>query len=107
MFGSIHSMTPLETRKRLLVAESDLLRVQLSEDGERLKSAWDRSAVRARFWGGLVASLAVLMTGLSALRQNTSGDASKHASWGGRFLQGASLISTLWLSWKRARGGSS
>lgn len=106
MFGSIHSMTPLETRKRLLVAESDLLRVQLSEDGERLKSAWDRSGVRARFWSGLVASLAVLMTGLSALRQNTSGDASKHASWGGRFLQGASLVSTLWLSWKRARGGS-
>ena len=51
MFGSFHSMTPLETRKRLLVAESDLLRVQLSEDGERLKSAWDRSGVRAL--GGL------------------------------------------------------
>lgn len=106
MFGPPHSMTPLETRKRLLVAESDLLRLQLSEDGDRLKSAWDRSGVRARFWSGLVASLAVLMTGLSALRQNSSADSAKRGSWVGRFLQGASLVSTLWLSWKRARGGS-
>jgi hypothetical protein len=33
-------MKPLETRKRLLLAESDLLRVQVSEDVRRLVEAW-------------------------------------------------------------------
>ena len=99
-------MNTLETRKRLLIAESDLLRIQLSEDIESLRSAWDRSGARARVWGGLVTSVAALMAGMTTLRPKSTADGSNRRSWGALLLQGASLLSAVWLSWKRARGGS-
>lgn len=100
-------MNTLETRKRLLIAESDLLRIQLSEDIESLRSAWDRSGARARVWSGLISSIAVLMAGMTTLRPKPTVDGGHRRSWGALLLQVASLASTVWLSWKRARSGSS
>jgi len=93
-------MNPLETRKRLLMAESDLLRIQLSEDIESLRSAWDRSGSRARIWSGLIGSIPMLMAGMNSLCPKPTTNEGRRRSW-------ASLLSTVWLSWKRARSGSS
>ncbi|MEN9776873.1 MAG: hypothetical protein RJB04_628 [Verrucomicrobiota bacterium] len=100
-------MNPLETRKRLLMAESDLLRIQLTEDIESLRSAWDRSGSRARIWSGLISSIPMLMAGMSALHPKPTADGGSRRSWGTLLLQGAGLLSTVWLSWKRARSGPS
>ena len=105
MHGPMDPMTSLETRKRLLIAESDLLRGQLSEDVQALCASWGQSGTRLRLWSGLAASLAVLMTGLSALRSKPP-DESRHRSWIGGILKGLSLRSTVWSGWKRSRGGS-
>ena len=100
-------MNPLETRKRLLMAESDLLRIQLTEDIESLRSAWDRSGSRARIWSGLISSIPMLMAGMNSLCPKPTTNEGRRRSWGAMLLQGASLLSTVWLSWKRARSGSS
>ncbi|MEY2789103.1 MAG: hypothetical protein RLZZ34_2246 [Verrucomicrobiota bacterium] len=98
-------MNPLEIRKRLLVAESDLLRVRLSEDFESLRSVWEQSGIRGRFWSDWVASLAAMVTGLGSLRSGISSDPVRPRSWVSRWVQGAGLLSSVWLAWKRARGG--
>ncbi len=100
-------MNALETRKQLLMAESDLLRIQLSEDIESLRSAWNRSGARARVWSGLISSIAVLMAGMTTLRPKPMSGGGNRRSWVTVLLQGASLLSAVWLSWKRARSGSS
>lgn len=98
-------VTALETRKRLLIAESDLLREQLAEDVGALCASWEQSGMRFRLWSSLAASLAVLMTGLGALRTKPP-EEPRPRSWAGGLLQALSLLSTVWIGWKRSRGRS-
>ncbi|MEY4690393.1 MAG: hypothetical protein RIT19_718 [Verrucomicrobiota bacterium] len=96
-------MNPIETRKRLLLAESDLLRVQLTEDVGMLLAAWRRAGIPTRPFGGASPMLDLLTVCLGAFGRLRDSGGRGTASRLGRLLRGAGLVSTLWLGWLRAR----
>ena len=96
-------MNPLETRKRLLLAESDLLRVQLAEDVGMLLAAWRRAGIPTRSIGGASPMLDLISACLGAFGRLRDSGGRGPVSRLGRLLRGAGLLSTLWLGWLRAR----
>ncbi|HBA84171.1 MAG TPA: hypothetical protein DCZ95_08780 [Verrucomicrobia bacterium] len=93
-------MTPLESRKQLLLAESELNRAQLVSELAALTAGVRRLACRATALGAIASSAAVLATGLAAFhREQPVETASKSSRWPG-ILNGAVLISVLWLAFR-------
>ncbi len=96
-------MTPLESRKQLLIAESELNRVELAGDLAVLAAGVRSLSRRARSYGSIASSAAVLIAGLAAFQRGKREDADAKRSWLQIILKGAGLISTLWLAF-RSRG---
>lgn len=99
-------MNSLESRKELLIAESELNRAQLVEELAALKTDVRLLADRARSFGTIASSVAVLVTGLVAIQRRRAGNAGKKSGWGQAIIKGAGLVSTLWLAF-RSRGARS
>ena len=103
MFGKNPRVNPLDARKRLLVAESDLNRAQLTQEWGALTAGVRTLAHHAKSFGSIASSAAVLIAGLAAFRQSQPAAAAAKPSWMEYMLKGAGLISTLWLAF-RSRG---
>jgi len=88
-------MTPLESRKQLLVAESELNRAQLGLDWSIITTEARTFTNRAKSFGKIASSAASLVAGLAAFRRDKRTQATK--PFGLRaMLKGADLILTLW-----------
>ena len=74
-------MTPLESRKHLLLAESELNRAGLGRDVAALRADVHSFALRARSLRTLVTTATVLVAGATALRQKKSAAAAGKISW--------------------------
>ena len=98
-------MTTLESRKQLLVAESNLNRAQLIGDIEALRASLHSLTDRAKSFGLIASSAAVLVAGVAAYQRGKRENAETKPSWLQRILKGAGLVSTLWLA-LRSRGSS-
>lgn len=97
-------MNRLESRKRLLVAESELNRAQLAQDWVAMTTGVRSFIGRARSFGAIASTAALLVTGFAAFRHTTkSTPADEKPSWWQTLLKTAGTISTLWLAF-RARG---
>ena len=96
-------MNPLESRKQLLIAESELNRAQLAGDLAALTAGVRTLTDRAKSLGSIASSAAVLLAGLAAFRRGKLADADGKPSWRRTLLKSAGLISTLWLAF-RPRG---
>lgn len=107
MLGSTHPMNPLETRKRLLLAESDLLRIQLSDDFGLLMAAWRRAGIPARSLSGASPMVEFFSACLSAVGRFRDPGGHGPVSWLGRLVRGIGLVAMLWLGWQRARKSAS
>ena len=104
MSGKNPRMNPLESRKQLLIAESELNRAQLVGEMAALTADVRTLADRARSFRTIASSAAVLVAGLAAVRRGNSVDADAKPSWRRSLLKGAGLISTFWLAFRsRAR----
>ena len=103
MFGKKPRLNPLESRKQLLIAESELNRVQLVQECAAMTAGVRTLTDRAQSFGSVASSAALLVAGLASFRRRTSGDAGVKPSWSQTILKGAGLISTLWLAF-RAKG---
>lgn len=103
MFGKNPRMNPLESRKQLLIAESELNRAQLVGDLAALTADLRTLTDRAKSFRAIASSAAVLVAGLAAFRRGKPVDADAKPSWLQTILKGAGLISTLWLAF-RSRG---
>ena len=97
-------MTPLESRKQLLIAESEINRVQMQEEWQAMTSGVHSLADRARTFGVIATSAAALVAGVAAYRRGKSAPANGKSSWPQTILKGAGLVSNLWLAF-RSRGG--
>jgi hypothetical protein len=96
-------MNPLELRKGLLIAESELNRAQLAGDMAALTAEVRTLTDRAKSFGSIASSAAVLVAALAAFKRGKPVDADAKPSWLKTILKGAGLISTLWLAF-RSRG---
>jgi len=96
MFGKNPRLNPLESRKRLLIAESELNRAQLAGDMVALAQDVRTFADRARFFGSIASSATSLIAGLASFRRTRSAPADGKTSWWQTLLKGAQLAGTLW-----------
>jgi hypothetical protein len=100
MFGKNPRLNPLESRKQLLIAESELNRAQLIGDMAALTAGVRTLADRVKTCGSLASSAALLVAGLAAFRRGKSGDAGVKPSRWQTLLKGAGLVSTLWFAFR-------
>jgi hypothetical protein len=97
MSGKNPRLKPLQSRKQLLLAESELNRAQMIRDMAALTAEIHALGSRARSFGSIASSAVVLATGLAAFRRGTAADADAKPSWVRTVLKGAGLVSNLWL----------
>jgi len=96
-------MNPLESRRQLLIAESELNRAELVGDVVTLTAGVRTFADRAKSFGSIASSAAVLVAGLAAFRRGKPVVAGAKRSWLQTIFKGAGLIPPLWLAF-RAKG---
>jgi hypothetical protein len=99
-------LSPLESRKRLLLAESELNRAQMVQDLGALKSDVSALVDRVKSLDSIASTAGVLISGLAAFRggKPENGDGKSH--WLRRIIKGASLVSTIWRAFRPKRGAS-
>ena len=93
MHGKTSRMSPLAMRKQLLVAESDLNRVQLADDITALKVDIHTLADRMKSFGSIAATIAGVM---SCFNGKATTAAPKPAWWQAA-LKGVGIASNFWL----------
>ena len=103
MFGKKPRLNPLESRKQLLIAESELNRAQMAGDMAALTAGVRTLTDRAKTFGSIASSAAVLVAGLAAFRRGKPMGADAKPSWLRTILKGAGLISTFWLAFRSQR----
>lgn len=96
-------MNLLESRKQILLAESELNRAHLTADAVALTADLRALADRAKSIWGIASSAAMLVAGLAAFRPFKASPADTKPSWLRTVVKGAGLVSTLWLAF-RGRG---
>ncbi len=96
MFGEDPRLNPLELRKQLLIAESELNRAQLVEDMAALTEGVRTLTDRAKSFGSIASSAAMLVAGLAAFRRSRSAPADEKPLWWQTILKGAQLAGTVW-----------
>ena len=96
MFGKTPAVNPLELRKRLLIAESDLNRAQLSEEWTTLTRQARDLVHRAKTMAGWASSVALVVAGVRAWRRGGSAPTAAKSSWLQKLLNGARVAWTAW-----------
>ena len=96
MFGKNPQLRPLQLRKELLVAESELNRAQLEEDCVTLKLEVQAFTHRIRTVGSVAAITTTLVALFAAWRRPAAAPVAKKTSWLQTLLAGAGLLSTFW-----------
>jgi hypothetical protein len=97
MFGKNARVNSLESKKQLLIAESEINRAQLLEDWQTISDEVRDLSNRARSVGSLVSMAALVASSVSAFRQKKS--ETKH-SWVQTTLKAAQSIGSIWLAWR-------
>jgi len=103
MFGKGSRMTALESRKQLLIAESELNRAELLQDMVAVTAGVYTLTDRAKSFGSMASYAAVLVAGLAALRRGKSALTDAKPSWLQTIFKGTGLMSTLWLAFRSQR----
>jgi len=96
-------MNPLESRKQLLIAESELNRAQLVQEWQAMGDGVRSIADRARTISSIASTAASLIAGLASFRRKKFAPAEQKPSWLQTFLKGAGLISIVWQAFRSQR----
>jgi hypothetical protein len=89
-------MNPLASRKKLLIAESELNRARMVQDWQVMTDDVHALTKRARTIGSLASAAVALVAGLASYRHKKSMPAAEKPSWLQTVLKGAGLVSTIW-----------
>ncbi len=89
-------MKDLESRKQLLIAESELNRASLEWQWQSMAAEVHALRSRAETVGSLVKAAATLISGLSSLRGHQPPPAPEKFSWWQAVLKGAAMADTFW-----------
>jgi len=93
-------LNPLESRKQLLIAESELNRAQLVQEWQAMGDGVRSIADRARTISSIASTAASLIADLASFRRKKSAPADEKTSWLQTILKGAGLISTVWQAFR-------
>jgi hypothetical protein len=97
-------MNPLASRKKLLIAESELNRAQMVEELQTMTDKIHSLASQARTVSSIASSAAMLIAGLaSCWRKKESAPAAEKPSWLQTILKGAQLAGSLWSEFRQSR----
>ena len=99
-------MNPLQSRKQLLIAESELNRVQLGREWQKLTDEAGAVADRAKSFNGLATSILSLVAAVGTFTNAAPAPAAAKSSWLQKISSGVKLASTVWLMF-RSRGSGS
>ena len=98
MFGNDPRLNPLESRKRLLVAESEINRVQLTQEWHDTTDGIRSLAHRVKSVSSLASVAALLVAGLSAFRRGKPVSIGTQSYWLQSVLKAAQLAGSIWLA---------
>lgn len=100
MSGKATHMSPLGSRKQLLIAESELNREQLSGEWRGIAHGVHNFAHRTKTIVAWASSAALLVAAVNALRRAPPKSGAAKSSWLQKILKGARAASTLWFTFR-------
>ena len=100
MFGKKSRVTPLELRKQLLIAESEINRAQLVQEWVAMMVGVRTLTGRVKSFGSIASAAALLVAGLAAFRRGKRADAGVKPSWFQMALKGAQAAGSIWLAFR-------
>ena len=100
MSGKPSRLKALESRKQLLIAESELNRAQLAGDLATLTADIRALSGRAKSFGVIASAAAAVVAGLTTFRRGQSRDAGAKPSWLQTMFKSVGAISTLWQAFR-------
>jgi len=103
MLGRMSHLSSLQSRKQLLIAESELNRAQLSEEWQSMAHGVGDLAHQVKTIGAWLSLGVSLVAGVTALRRRPSAPHPAKSAWFQKILDGARVVSTIWFAF-RARG---
>jgi hypothetical protein len=96
-------MNSLESRKQLLIAESELNRAQLVQEWQMMADEVHSLTSRARSIGSIASAAVSLVAGLVSRWRKKSTPAAEKPSWWQTLLKGAGLVSSFWSEFRSQR----
>jgi hypothetical protein len=100
MFGKKSLVSPLESRKRLLIAESEINRNQMVEEWQTIASGVHSLAAQAKSISSYASAGALLVATVAAFRRSKAKTAGEKPSWFQAVLKGAKLAGSVWLAFR-------
>jgi hypothetical protein len=93
-------MNSLKSRKKLLVAESELNRAQLAQDWQMMADDVHALAYQARTISSFASAAASLVAGFASFRRRHAAPVDEKPSWLQTILKGAGMVSTVWQAFR-------
>lgn len=103
MFGHQAHLNALESRRKLLVAESELNRLQAVQEWNVFAEEVRQVAERARSLNSLAASFISVVSGFSELTEGRRQAATGGGGWFHRLATATRFVSTLWMVYRSSR----
>ena len=103
MSGKEPPLSPLELRKRLLIVESEINRVQLQQEWETMTEGIRGLADRAKAISAYASVAAALVAGLAAFRRSPAPAAKARRSWVRTLLKSLRAAASIWLAFRARR----
>lgn len=91
-------VSPLQLRKELLVAESELNRAQLVEEWQAMTNGVRTFGARVKSISTFASGAALIAAAVSAYRRGRASANGAKSSWLETALKGAKVASSLWLA---------
>jgi len=96
-------MKSLESRKQLLIAESELNRAQLIQEWRTMADEARSLVHQARTISSFASAAATLVAGVASCRRKDTTPAAAKPSWGQIIVKVAGLFSTFWSEFRARR----
>jgi hypothetical protein len=102
MSGRKSPVSPLESRKQLLVAESEINRIRLCEEWQDMTQGVRSLAHRTKTVAAWGVPATLVLAGLATFWRRKSAPAAPKSTWLQTVLNGARLASTCWFAFRSA-----
>jgi hypothetical protein len=100
MFGKNPRIKALQSRKQLLIAESELNRAHFLQEWEAMAGDVRVAARQAKIIGSLAAAAGLLAAGFSSFRRKQAAPSDEKPSWWRNIVKYAGVATSLWSAFR-------